>query len=165
MYDVALGLTYLHTRRPSIIHRDLKSFNILLSKDPVHKRCKITDFGLARIRPHQTMMHSLVGTPNWQAPEMFLNDSPVYTEKVDIYSLGLIFWEILNWSEKYPFYGLKEVDIFQQVRSGYRPSLTELRYDGYPEDIIRLIEIMWETDPTLRPTSMEIVQFLQQFMD
>ncbi|KAG0735487.1 hypothetical protein G6F62_011049 [Rhizopus arrhizus] len=63
MYDIALGIAYLHTRRPSIIHRDLKSMNILISSDD---RAKINDFGLARIRPKaNTVMHTQCGTPNW----------------------------------------------------------------------------------------------------
>ncbi|KAG0755286.1 hypothetical protein G6F57_009174 [Rhizopus arrhizus] len=62
MYDIALGIAYLHTRRPSIIHRDLKSMNILISSDD---RAKINDFGLARIRPKaNTVMHTQCGTPN-----------------------------------------------------------------------------------------------------
>ncbi|CAO3612429.1 unnamed protein product [Mucor hiemalis] len=63
MYDIALGVSYLHTRRPSIIHRDLKSMNILISQDD---RAKINDFGLARIRPKaNSLMHTQCGTPNW----------------------------------------------------------------------------------------------------
>ncbi|KAG2203466.1 hypothetical protein INT47_008193 [Mucor saturninus] len=65
MYDIALGVSYLHTRRPSIIHRDLKSMNILISQD---ERAKINDFGLARIRPKaNSLMHTQCGTPNWYA--------------------------------------------------------------------------------------------------
>ncbi|CAO0801423.1 unnamed protein product [Mucor circinelloides] len=64
MYDIALGVSYLHTRRPSIIHRDLKSMNILISGDD---RAKVNDFGLARIRPKANiLMHTHCGTPNWQ---------------------------------------------------------------------------------------------------
>ncbi|RCH93599.1 hypothetical protein CU097_010424 [Rhizopus azygosporus] len=63
MYDIALGVAYLHTRRPSIIHRDLKSMNVLVSSDD---RAKINDFGLARIRPRaNALMHTQCGTPNW----------------------------------------------------------------------------------------------------
>ncbi|KAJ8663928.1 hypothetical protein O0I10_000203 [Lichtheimia ornata] len=63
MYDIALGVSYLHQRRPSIIHRDLKSMNILISRDD---RAKVNDFGLARIRPKSNaLMHTQCGTPNW----------------------------------------------------------------------------------------------------
>ncbi|KAI7904003.1 kinase-like domain-containing protein [Cokeromyces recurvatus] len=83
MYDIALGVSYLHTRRPSIIHRDLKSMNILISGDD---RAKVNDFGLARIRPKANiLMHTHCGTPNWQAPE-YWSSNPSYTEKVDVSS-------------------------------------------------------------------------------
>ncbi|CAO3702827.1 unnamed protein product [Rhizopus stolonifer] len=63
MYDIALGVAYLHTRRPSIICRDLKSMNILISNE---NRERINDFGLARIRPKaNTLMHTQCGTLNW----------------------------------------------------------------------------------------------------
>ena len=68
MYDIAFGCSYLHGRRPAIIHRDLKSLNILVGED---ERAKISDFGLAKIKSKaRVMMHTVVGTPNWQAPEV-----------------------------------------------------------------------------------------------
>ncbi|KAG5455400.1 MAG: kinase-like domain-containing protein [Olpidium bornovanus] len=87
LHDVAHGVAYLHSRRPGIIHRDLKSQNILVSRS---QRAKINDFGLARIVPKaSTLLHTQCGTPNWQAPEMWASN-PSYTEKVDVYACGLI---------------------------------------------------------------------------
>lgn len=68
MYDIAFGCAYLHARRPAIIHRDLKSLNILIDASG---RAKIGDFGLAKIKKRaKVLMHTVVGTPNWQAPEV-----------------------------------------------------------------------------------------------
>ena len=81
MYDIAMGVDYLHTRRPSIVHRDLKSLNVLI--DHLYHG-KINDFGLARIRQRAAeTLRTVCGTPNWQAPEMWQEDA-VYTEKVDV---------------------------------------------------------------------------------
>ncbi|GAA5795432.1 hypothetical protein HPULCUR_000789 [Helicostylum pulchrum] len=103
MYDIALGVSYLHTRRPSIIHRDLKSMNILISQDD---RAKINDFGLARIRPKA---NSFIHT---QSPE-YWTVNPSYTEKVDVYACALIFWEIMTWGAYgYPFESNNEKHLF-----------------------------------------------------
>jgi serine/threonine protein kinase len=161
MYDIALGVSYLHTRRPSIIHRDLKSMNILISSN---QRAKINDFGLARIRPTaKATMHTQCGTPNWQAPE-FWCPQPRYTEKVDVYSCGLIFWEILQWAnEPFPYYDLTEHQLYIKVRDEYyRPSMKNIIH--YPRSLLLLIEEMWHPQPTKRPSMMMVVERLNEFL-
>jgi len=92
MLDMARGLEYLHTRTPAIIHRDVKSSNILINRTGV---AKVGDFGLARVK-HSTrsMIRSLVGTVNWQAPELW-HPEPQYDYKVDVFSAGVVYWEML----------------------------------------------------------------------
>jgi hypothetical protein len=112
MLEILLGLSrgieYLHLRKPTIIHRDIKSSNVLITHDGV---AKIADFGLARIKTStKSMIRSLVGTVNWQAPELW-SPHPRYNEKVDVYSAGLVFWEVLQWHQavkRYPFEGQNE---------------------------------------------------------
>lgn len=105
---IAKGIEYLHTRTPSIIHRDIKSSNVLITSQGV---AKIADFGLARIKTStKSMIRSLVGTVNWQAPELW-HPHPRYNEKVDVYSVGLVMWEMLQWHQpvkRYPFEGMNE---------------------------------------------------------
>jgi serine/threonine protein kinase len=112
IYDIAFGIMYLHNRRPeAIIHRDLKSLNILIDKD---EKAKISDFGLSKVRKKvRGLMHTVVGTINWQAPEMWI-DNPKYSEKVDVYACGLIFWEVLRWGKEYPFNELSDAQIYEQ---------------------------------------------------
>ncbi|KAK3815088.1 MAG: kinase-like domain-containing protein [Benniella sp.] len=144
MHDVALACAYLHTRRPSIIHRDMKSMNVLISGD---NRAKINDFGLARIRPKaNASLHTQCGTPNWQAPE-FWTPNPSYTEKVDVYACGLIYWEILSWGELgYPYHNFTEHQLYEAVRDREeRPPLEKLR--KYPQTLLALIQEMWRKDP------------------
>ena len=161
MYDIAFGLSYLHNRRPDvIIHRDLKSTNILVDKD---ERAKIADFGLAKVKTKakKLMMHSVVGTLNWQAPEMWC-EKPVYSEKVDVYSTGLIFWEVLKWDKTFPFDELNDFEIYQQVgKEGLRPS-----WDGIkaPKQLIELIDNMWAQDSKQRPSMSDVVETLNDLM-
>lgn len=70
MLGIAKGVEYLHTRTPSIIHRDIKSSNVLITHQGV---AKINDFGLARVKTStRSVIRSLVGTVNWQAPELWV---------------------------------------------------------------------------------------------
>ncbi|KAF7728128.1 hypothetical protein EC973_006643 [Apophysomyces ossiformis] len=154
MYDIALGVSYLHTRRPSIIHR--------ISEDD---RAKVNDFGLARIRPKaNALMHTQCGTPNWQAPE-FWSSNPSYTEKVDVYACGLIFWEILTWGEfGYPYQNLSEHALYVQVKDNdVRPPLGKL-VQLYPRNLLILITEMWEGEPILRPSMTHVVERLSAYL-
>jgi serine/threonine protein kinase len=85
---------YLHQN--NIIHRDLKPMNILLKTD-INGKChvKIADFGLATLHKFSKQPHSEdKGTPKYMAPEVTNSDK--YSEKSDIYSLGIVFWNLLN---------------------------------------------------------------------
>ncbi|KAG0252646.1 hypothetical protein BGZ95_006570, partial [Linnemannia exigua] len=111
MHDIALACSYLHTRRPGIIHRDMKSLNVLITSDD---RVKVNDFGFSRIRPRaNASLHTQCGTTNWQAPELW-TPNPSYTEKVDVYACGLVFWEILSWAELgYPYQSMRKSELFE----------------------------------------------------
>ena len=103
MLDVARGLDYLHQRKPSVIHRDCKSSNILITSKGV---AKIADFGLAKVKQStRSMVRSLVGTVNWQAPELW-HPHPKYNHKVDVFACAAVYWEMLQWhlpNKKYPW--------------------------------------------------------------
>ncbi|KAF9932634.1 hypothetical protein BGZ67_004676 [Mortierella alpina] len=162
MHDIALACAYLHTRRPSIIHRDMKSMNVLISSDD---RAKINDFGLARIRPRaNASLHTQCGTPNWQAPE-FWSPNPRYTEKVDVYACGLIYWEILSWAELgYPYHNLTEHQLYEAVRDKEeRPPLEKLK--KYPQSLLSLIQDMWRKDPKKRPSMSHVVDRLADYLE
>lgn len=81
------GLMCIH--RMKIIHHDLKSANCLVSK---HWTVKICDFGLSRITTDEPIKSSSGGTPEWMAPEVIRKEP--FTEKCDIFSLGVIIWEL-----------------------------------------------------------------------
>ncbi|KAI0072261.1 hypothetical protein K474DRAFT_1701070, partial [Panus rudis PR-1116 ss-1] len=140
MLDIARGLAYLHTRKPSVIHRDCKSSNILITSKGV---AKITDFGLAKVKQStRSMVRSLVGTVNWQAPELW-HPHPKYNHKVDVFSCAMVFWEMLQWhnpNKKFPWEGLNEHAIYDLVGAKrQRPSVHGLSGRWCPE-IVDLIE-------------------------
>ncbi|RHY29512.1 hypothetical protein DYB32_005088 [Aphanomyces invadans] len=87
--NVAEALVYLHLNDPPIIHRDLKSSNVLLSED---FEAKLTDFGTSRELSDEHTMTAEIGTLAWIAPEIMLGGH--YTERADIYSFGVILNEL-----------------------------------------------------------------------
>ncbi|GER31791.1 protein kinase [Striga asiatica] len=97
------GLMSIH--RMKIAHRDLKSANCLVNK---HWTVKICDFGLSRVLTTQPMKDtSSAGTPEWMAPELIRNEP--FTKKCDIFSLGVIMWELCTLSR--PWEGVPSVQI------------------------------------------------------
>ncbi|KIP08867.1 hypothetical protein PHLGIDRAFT_68661 [Phlebiopsis gigantea 11061_1 CR5-6] len=161
MLDIAQGLEYLHTRKPSVIHRDCKSSNILITSKGV---AKITDFGLAKVKQStRSMVRSLVGTVNWQAPELW-HPHPKYNHKVDVFSCAMVFWEMLQWhvpNKKFPWEGMNEHAIYDLVGAKHqRPSIHGLKTRWCPE-IVDLMERMWAQDHNDRPTISEVVAELR----
>jgi serine/threonine protein kinase len=86
---VAKGMQYLHSFNVPVLHRDLKSLNVLLDE---YYTPKIADFGWTRLLADKMTLK--VGTFQWMAPEVILTKT--YTEKADIYSFGIILWEIAS---------------------------------------------------------------------
>jgi len=149
--EIAKGVNYLHSFDPPILHRDLKSLNILLDKNMT---VKIADFGWARLRDiHMTKQR---GTFQWMAPEVIKKNS--YTEKADIFSYGIILWEL--WVQEPPY---KNIDRFEVAKSvatikNYRPPLV----DVIPESIKALISACWDYNPDNRPTFEMIIDFIER---
>lgn len=163
--DIAKGLLYLHSfYKGEIVHRDLKSANILLTSGNDGLQAKITDFGMAKMSNTNSILS--FGGPTqdvaWLAPECFM-DSNCFKAKSDVYSFGVILWELVT--NKRPFadipQGIKRAgDIFQKIRSGGER-------EAIPSDIdpvyVKLIKSCWELDPDKRPTMREIVKTLQEY--
>eukprot|EP00029_Vermamoeba_vermiformis_P003765 TRINITY_DN14298_c0_g1_i1.p1 TRINITY_DN14298_c0_g1~~TRINITY_DN14298_c0_g1_i1.p1 ORF type:complete len:615 (-),score=58.31 TRINITY_DN14298_c0_g1_i1:15-1859(-) len=87
-HDIASGLAYLHGR--NVIHRDLKSANILLFDGKT--RAKIADFGQSRFLRNQSIAKTIVGTPFFMAPEVLSEES--YDNSADVYSFGVLLYEM-----------------------------------------------------------------------
>ncbi|CAF5088480.1 unnamed protein product, partial [Rotaria sp. Silwood1] len=95
--QAAKGVNFLHKFRPPILHRDIKSMNFLLERFDKGFVVKVCDFGLAQTRSETTRQtqktHLLLCTFQWTAPEV-LDVEGEYTEKSDVYSLGMVYWEL-----------------------------------------------------------------------
>ncbi|KAI3994192.1 hypothetical protein MKX01_012449 [Papaver californicum] len=110
------GLVYLHEHDPPIIHRDLKCDNIFVNGHL--GQVKIGDFGFAAILRDSSHAHSIIGTPEFMAPEMYKED---YNELVDIYSFGMCVLEMLT--SEYPYSECTNTPaIFYKVTKGKLPS-------------------------------------------
>ena len=92
--DICNGINFLHDK--DILHRDLKSANVLIYKKDDELHAKITDFGLSKEQTAANKMATSkwMGTPQYLAPDLFTASRPEYTKKCDVYSTGVIFWEI-----------------------------------------------------------------------
>lgn len=105
--QVCKGVYEIHAN--GLIHCDLKHMNILLSDESKKPRVQITDFGLSSRAAHNCNLvesGKRVGTPVFMAPEVAQDNSPSYTQKVDIWSLGVILYSII--SGAFPFDTTKE---------------------------------------------------------
>ncbi|KAL1199780.1 putative serine/threonine-protein kinase WNK5 [Cardamine amara subsp. amara] len=109
------GLAYLHGHDPPVIHRDLKCDNIFVNGHL--GQVKIGDLGLAAILRESQHAHSVIGTPEFMAPELYEED---YNELVDIYSFGMCVLEMLT--GEYPYSECTNpAQIYKKVTSGKLP--------------------------------------------
>lgn len=150
--DIARGMNYLHHSNPPIIHRDLKSSNLLVDKNWT---VKVGDFGLSRFK-HETYLTTKTGkgTPQWMAPEVLRNEPS--DEKSDIYSYGVILWEIAT--EKIPWDNLNSMQVVGAV--GFMNQRLEIPKDVDPQ-WASIIESCWHSDPISRPTFQELLEKLK----
>ncbi|KAJ4907350.1 Protein kinase superfamily protein [Raphanus sativus] len=143
--DICRGLMCIH--RMKVVHRDLKSANCLVDK---HWTVKICDFGLSRIMTDENMKDtSSAGTPEWMAPELIRNEP--FTEKCDIFSLGVIMWELSTLRK--PWEGVPPEKVIFAV--AHERSRLEIP-DG---PLSKLIADCW-AEPQERPNCEEILRGL-----
>ncbi|KAL7164564.1 hypothetical protein ACSBR2_040462 [Camellia fascicularis] len=150
--DVAKGMNYLHTSHPTIVHRDLKTPNLLVDKNWLVKVC---DFGLSRVKHHTFLSsNSTAGTPEWMAPEVLRNEPS--NEKSDVYSFGVILWELATL--QVPWTGMNSMQVVGAV--GFQGRHLDITEEIDPT-AAQIILDCWHPNPQLRPSFGELITRLR----
>ncbi|VFQ97460.1 unnamed protein product [Cuscuta campestris] len=153
--DAAFGMEYLHSK--NIVHFDLKCDNLLVNlKDPSRPICKVGDFGLSKIKRNTLVTGGVRGTLPWMAPELLNGSSNKVSEKVDVFSFGIVLWEILTGEEPYAnmHYGAIIGGIVNNTLRPHIPSFCDPEWR-------MLMEQCWAPDPAARPSFTDIARRLR----
>merc|ERR1719188_1393320 len=167
-------MEYLHAQTPCILHRDLKTGNVLLTKSisssSMEPMAKVADFGLSRLLGNvgqmgAAMMTRAVGTWRWMAPEVISSNH--YDEKIDSFSFGMLMYEVLTRQVPYadtvpptntdPRMGLTIV-------KGLRPTVKLVQH-GCPARTSKLMEGCWAQSSADRPDFTQLRRLLQNQLD
>ncbi|XP_023318841.1 mitogen-activated protein kinase kinase kinase 12 isoform X1 [Trichogramma pretiosum] len=147
--QIAAGMRYLHEHK--IIHRDLKSPNVLIAREDI---VKISDFGTSREWNEKSTRMTFAGTVAWMAPEIIRNE--LCSEKVDVWSFGVVLWELLSGEIPY-----KDVDSSAIMYGVGNNSLRLPIPSTCPEGYRVLVELCWAPRPRNRPSFRHIEMHLQ----
>ncbi|CAO2145357.1 unnamed protein product [Urochloa humidicola] len=147
--QILRGLAYLHAHDPPVIHRDLKCDNIFVNGH--QGQVKIGDLGLAAVlREAGQVAHSVIGTPEFMAPEMYDEE---YDERVDVYSFGMCLLELLTL--EYPYSECSNpAQIYKKVTAGKLPQAFYRVQDGEAQ---RFIGRCLVKAPSMRPSAAELL--------
>ncbi|KAJ4762119.1 hypothetical protein LUZ62_072494 [Rhynchospora pubera] len=157
--DAAIGMEYLHAK--NIVHFDLKCDNLLVNlKDLSRPICKVADFGLSKMKETTMVSGGMRGTLPWMAPEQLSMSSNKVSEKIDVYSFGIVMWEILTGEEPYSgmHYGQVIVGILNNTLRPTVPASCDPNWK-------KLMEQCWAADPDQRPSFTEIASCLRSMLE
>ncbi|KAF9157932.1 copper transport protein ctr1, partial [Actinomortierella ambigua] len=146
-HEIARGLEFIHEE--GVLHRDLKSGNVLLNK---YMEVKLCDFGISEVKQMEKSRSygNQVGTVRWMAPELF-SSTPIFTSKSDMYSFGMVMWEMAaNCTRPFETQVFNEV-VKQFVLNGHREKIPEDTPVQFREFIVQC----WSQDPIHRPDASE----------
>ncbi|XP_013410819.1 receptor-interacting serine/threonine-protein kinase 1 isoform X1 [Lingula anatina] len=156
IYQIILGVNYLHTRNPAILHLDLKGHNVLVNEDFNVKLC---DFGLAQWRSYSRLYSrqretSNAGTATHVPPEQWNDINSQPNVKFDVYAFGIVVWEIL--AKEMPFANANPALIRESVSRGQRPDMNRIQVPHSEDWLRQIITDSWSQDPNMRPTFSDL---------
>lgn len=154
LIETAKAVHYLHIQFPPIIHRDIKSHNVLLSQNISSSdsqfAVKLADFGISKITSGTNTLFTMncPGTTHWQAPEILVGKR--YSSKCDVYSFSMLMYEVFSGKIPYQGLNLQIPALMFRIVSGLRPDLKKLKKDT-PQELIELMTTCWKLDEADRP--------------
>ncbi|KAG7386391.1 hypothetical protein PHYPSEUDO_000320 [Phytophthora pseudosyringae] len=178
---ISKGLTYLHARNPTYIHRDLKASNILVTET---WQAKLADFGISKVSNFVNRVRysertvslaeqnpsvsdeltSFAGTWRWNAPEILQDPHNCrYSRATDMYSFGMVLWEIAS-DGAVPFSDTKfDFEVREKVLVEQRPPINPGQ--RCPRRFAQLIEECWAQNAALRPSAPQAAEILNTILD
>ncbi|XP_054853873.1 ankyrin repeat and protein kinase domain-containing protein 1 [Eublepharis macularius] len=158
IHETSLAMNFLHSLKPPLLHLNLKPGNILLD---AHMHVKISDYGLFKWMETSSGLpyierSALRGSLSYVAPEMLLQSTNLPGTKCDVYSFGIVMWEILT--QKKAYAGASVVTVIMGTAAGERPSLDLLCEDwpGERQQVVNLMKRCWDQEPKKRPSFADI---------
>jgi sterile alpha motif and leucine zipper-containing kinase AZK len=157
-YEVVKSINFLHryaAPHGPILHRDIKSLHCLLDDD---SHVKVAGFGKSKLQHTPTTMSSeegLVGTLQWTAPEL-LWDEGEYTDKCDVFSVGVVLWELATGQQ--PWKGKATHVVAGAIMAGRRLPIPP----DTPSYFADWIQRCWRQDPSQRPTCLDLLTLIEQ---
>ncbi|PRP81431.1 ankyrin repeat-containing protein [Planoprotostelium fungivorum] len=159
--DILNGMHFLHSHSPQIVHRDIKSPNFLVNSE---WRVKVCDFGLSRFNTegNKTTLSKICGTVAYLAPEVYTGD--IFTYKADIFSLGIVLWEITHrliegkYLSPYSEYKFQfDWQILLAAQNNQKPTVPAKT----PAIVTDIVSSCLETDPGVRPNTEMLLERIQ----
>ena len=142
--QISLGLYYIHSKK--ILHRDIKTLNIFLTKD---LSGKIGDLGVAKVLEGTNHAITFIGTPYYVSPEMCQNKP--YNEKSDIWALGCILYELITFC--HPFTASNQAALFIKILHGNYTPLP----DNTSKDLVNMVKFILQKNYNKRPSMKDII--------
>ena len=151
--QVAYAMAYMH--RLDLVHRDLKSSNVLFTDDMTAQVC---DFGTARSLEGTALASKVSGTYRWMAPEV-AKEEPI-NKKCDVFSFSLVVWELMEHKIPYHHY-VADYKVVNAIIGGKRPPISS----AWPDYLSALTKQGWSQNPQDRPSFADIVTSLDNKMN
>ncbi|RHY29801.1 hypothetical protein DYB32_005796 [Aphanomyces invadans] len=155
--DICSALVYMHQLKPTLIHRNVKASKVLLNRS--RTKAKLSGFGASRDRSFEQEMTNKIGEIEWSAPELIMDDED-YTEKIDVYSFGVLLTELDTGA--LPYADIKDTmhatALTNKLVSGaLRPKLSP----ECPAEIAKVVKHCLQQDPHIRPSSAKVLEMLK----